>query len=144
MNLVVKCSFFLPDFNDKTEITFYAKSLSENQSLYVNGKLLAEAVKRDAPDQVYVLDHNILKKGENVVVFVGKPIAKKVSWEEISTNPGEIKIYNPAAQWKRKLFNGFAQIIVKSSNSEGEITLKATSGRVQSSVIKINSKSGNF
>jgi len=143
-NLIIKGSFCLPDFNDKTVITFYAKSLSENQSLYVNGNLLAEGIKRDDPNQVYVLDHNILKKGENVVTFVGKPIVKKVSWEEISTNPGEIKIYNPAAQWKRKLFSGYAQIIVKSSKSEGEITLKATSGGIQSSIIKINSKLGNF
>ena len=78
-NLIIKGSFFLPDFTDKTEITFYAKSLTENQSLYVNGKLLAEGIKRDDPNQVYVLDHNILKKGENIVVFVGKPtIAGKV------------------------------------------------------------------
>lgn len=137
-NLIIKGSFNLSDFNEKTEITFYAKSLSDNQSIYVNGKLLAKDIKRNDPNQVFVLDHNYLHKGENVVLFVGKPLVKHNKWEEISTDPGIIKVYNPASQWKRKTFNGLAQVIVKASKKEGEIILTATSKGLSSVIIKIS------
>jgi len=136
-NLVVRGSFYLSDFNDSTKVTFYAKSLVEGQSVYVNGQLLGKEIKRDDPNQIFILDHKCLRKGENIVIFEGKPIAKRNSWEEINTNPGEIKIYNPAGQWKRKLFNGFAQVIVKTAKNGGDIFLKATSTGLKSSVIKL-------
>jgi len=136
-NLVIRGTFDLVDFNDKTEITFYAKSLVADQSVYVNGKLLAANVKRNDPNQVLVLDHTILKKGKNVVVFAGKPFVKQAQWEEINTNPGTIKVLNPAPVWKRKAFNGMAQVIVKTTKQAGEIILTATSEGLGSATLKI-------
>lgn len=43
-------------------------------------------------------------------------------------------------QWKRKTFNGLAQIIVKTKKQAGEITLTASSEGVTSTVLKLNSK----
>jgi beta-galactosidase len=138
-NIIIRGTFNLADFNDKTEITFYAKSLAADQSVYLNGKLLAKNLKRDDPNQVFVLDHDILKKGKNEVVFAGKPFVKQTQWEEISTNPGTIKVYNPAPQWKRKTFNGLAQVIVKTTTQAGEITINATSPGLAPAMLKIMS-----
>ncbi len=143
-NIAIKGTFNLSDFNERTVITFYARCLSENQSIYVNGKLLAENIKRnDDPNKAFVLDHNLLRKGENTVIFEGKPIVKQNIGEEISTNPGKIKIYNPAPQWKRKAFNGLAQVILKASKKEGEMILTATSKGLSSSKITIKTESAS-
>ena len=138
-NIIIRGAFNLDEFTDKTIITFFAKSLCDNQSVYVNGKLLGKGLVRDDPKQIFVLDHSILQKGKNTVVFEGQPFVKKTDWEEINTNPGTIKIYNPAALWKRKTFNGLAQIIVKTTKEAGEITLTATSDRMTTSSLKLTS-----
>jgi len=136
-NIFIKGSFDLAGFNDQTVITFYAKSLAAGQSVYVNGKLLAKDIKRGDPGQVFVLDHKILTKGKNEVVFAGKPFVKQTEWEEINTNPGTIKVFNPALQWKRKTFNGLAQIIIRTTRQAGEITLTAASEGLIPATIKI-------
>ena len=138
-NIIVRGSFSLNDFNDQTVITLFAKSLAGNQSVYVNGKLLAKDLKRNDPKQVFLLDHNLLQKGKNTVVFEGKPFVKQNQWEEINTDPGTIKVFNPAPQWKRKTFNGLAQVIVKTTKQSGEITLTATSQGLSPATVKITS-----
>jgi beta-galactosidase len=139
-SIIIRGYFDIPDFSDQTEITFFAKSLAAGQSIYINGKLVAKDLKRDDPGQVFILDHNQLRKGKNVVVFIGKPFVKQTQWEEINTNPGTIKVYNPAAQWKRKTFNGLAQVIIKTAKQAGEITLTATSEGLTPAILKLESK----
>jgi beta-galactosidase len=138
-NIIFRGSFNLNDFNEQTVITLFSKSLAGNQSVYVNGKLLAKDLKRNDPKQVFVLDHNLLQKGKNTVVFEGKPFDKQNQWEEINTDPGTIKVFNPAPQWKRKTFNGLAQVIVKTTKQSGEITLTATAEGLSSATVKITS-----
>lgn len=45
-----------------------------------------------------------------------------------------------AEQWKRKTFNGLAQIIIKTTKQAGEITLTASSEGMTSATLKLNSK----
>jgi beta-galactosidase len=142
-NIIVRGSFILRDFNEQTIVTYYAKSLAGNQSLYLNGKLLAKDLRRFDPNQVFVLDHNILRKGKNVVAIEGKPFVKQSQWEDINTNPGTIKVYNPAPQWKRKAFCGLAQVIVKTTRQAGEISLTVTSDGLVPATLKITSNAIN-
>ncbi len=139
-NIIIRGSFNLSDFNDKTVITFYAKSLAADETVYLNGNLLAKNLERNDPNQVFVLDNSILKKGQNSIVFAGKSFVKQTPWEEINTNPGTIKVYNPAPQWKRKTFNGLAQVIVRTTKQAGEITLTATSEGMAPATLRIVSK----
>ncbi len=138
-NIIVRGSFDLADFTDQTVVTFYARSLANNQSVYVNGQLLGKDLGRNDPKQVFVLDHQLLRKGKNVVVFEGKPFVKRNEWDEINTKPGIIRVYNPAPQWKRKVFSGLAQVIVRTTKQPGEISLTATSDGLTPATIKINS-----
>ncbi len=140
-NIVVRGTFDVKDFSEKTEITLFSKSLAEGQSVYVNGHLLGENIKRDDPNQVFILNHSYLHKGKNIFTFVGRPFVKRYQWDEISTDPGIIKIVNPPLPWKRKLFYGYAQLIIQSEKKPGEIILSVTSNGLTKSEIKVQSKS---
>lgn len=43
----------------------------------------------------------------------------------MNTYPGAVKVIYPAGEWKRRVFNGLAQVIVQSTEIHGVITLKA-------------------
>jgi beta-galactosidase len=98
---------------------------------------LAENAQQKDPNHDFVLDHSLLHKGKNVIAFEGKPFVKRNTWEEINTNPGTIKVYNPALQWKRKTFNGLAQILIRTTKQAGVITLTATSEGLTPATIEI-------
>jgi beta-galactosidase len=130
----------LPAVTDNTAITLLTKSICDNQNIYVNGYLIAADIKRNAPNQDFKLDHNILKAGKNVYTAIGTPFVKTRQWEEINIDPGVVKIFIPAETWKRKVFNGLAQIIVQSAQQQGEITLTATSPALQPATVKIKTQ----
>jgi len=141
--IFIRGSFYLDSLCDKKAITFYSKDLTIGQSVYINGKLLLPDLKRKEPDCVYKLDNDLLHNGINTVVFVGKPLVKKVQWEELNTNPGTIKVQYPAGTWSRKLFNGYAQVLVKTTKHAGDITLKATSVGMIPAILKMQSTEVN-
>jgi Glycoside hydrolase family 2 C-terminal domain 5 len=60
--------------------------------------------------------------------------------ENVDTNPGLIQILLPAPVYKRKLFNGLAQVIVQSTREAGEIILKATGNGLRFAEVKLQSK----
>ncbi len=138
--VVARIEFDMPEFKNETQVTLFAKSLAIDQSIYLNGKLIAANIKRDTLEQVFILDHQLLKPGKNVLAYKGKALYKRTEWEDLNTNPGLIQIKTPAEQWKRKLFNGLAQVIVQSKSSSGEIVLKASSPGLKDAAIKIISK----
>lgn len=138
-NIIIRGSFNLDSVTNKTIITLVAKCLAEDQSIYLNGKLLVENMKKEDLNKPILPDINLLHKGKNTIVFEGKPFIKRTEWEEININPGVVKVLFPAPQWKRKVFNGLAQIIIKTTKQAGEITLTATSEGMIPAVLKINS-----
>ena len=110
------------------------------QSVYVNGHLVAHGIKREAPDQIVELKHAILKPGKNIYAIAGPPLVKRHQWEELNTDPGIIRIFNPEGQWKRSVFNGLAQVIVQSTEKSGTITLTATSLGLAKGELKIEAQ----
>lgn len=138
--IVVRGTFILPEFTRETEINLFTKSIVENQTIFVNGKLIAENVKRDAPDQSYRLDHDIIKPGRNQYAVTGKRFRKQHQWDEPNTDPGLLQVIFPAEQWKRKVFNGLAQIIVQSNQKSGEISLTAESPNLKPANIRIKTQ----
>lgn len=137
--LVLRGNIDLPEFTNETEINLFTKSIVENQSIYINGHIIAADVKRDAPGQSYRLDHSILKPGKNVYAVVGQRFKKKRLYDEPNTDPGMVQVIDPAGQWKRNTFNGLAQVIVQSDKQSGELILKASSNGLQQGTIKIQS-----
>jgi beta-galactosidase len=66
-----------------------------------------------------------LRPGRNSFVIVAAPFLKVNPWDEVNTDPGRIRLYTPAGKWQRKLFNGYAQVLVQSTGQKGTIILSA-------------------
>lgn len=123
--IALRGSFELPELSARTIVNLFAKSIAEGQSIYINGHLQASNIgRKDA--QSFRLDAATLQKGKNEYVVVGKRFKKRSEWDEPNTNPGVIQVVVPAESWKRKAFNGLAQVIVQSDQKAGDIILKAT------------------
>jgi beta-galactosidase len=137
--IALRGSFDLPDLSNQTIVNLFGKSIAENQSIYINGHLLASNIGR-RDDQNYKLDPATIQKGKNEYVVVGKRFKKKSEWDEPNTNPGVIQVVIPAQPWKRKAFNGLAQVIVQSTQQAGEIVLKASTPELTSTFIKLKAE----
>jgi beta-galactosidase len=135
--IVVRGSFQLPAITDDTRVTLFNKSICNTPSIYINGHLVAKDLNADSISMGFMLDHNILREGRNVYAVTGSPFIKTNQWEILNTNPGTIQVYITAAPWKRKVFNGLAQVIVQSDGKSGEITLTARSGSLVPAEAKI-------
>ncbi|MGE5428241.1 MAG: hypothetical protein ACM3O8_10130, partial [Methylococcaceae bacterium] len=137
--IALRGSFELPELTAQTIVNLFAKSVVLGQSMYINGKLVASNLGRN-DSQSFKLDISTLQKGKNELVVVGKRFKKRSEWDEPNTNPGVIQVVQPADSWKRKAFNGLAQVIVQSTQQPGDIVLKATAPRLAPAVIKISAE----
>ena len=111
--------------NSKTNIVnFFYKKIGVETLVFINGN----KVNPNAEDvQKYILGSDILKEGKNTIYIITKPLQKIKDWDVMNTDPGIIQIVKPAESWKRKLFNGYAQIIVqKEDNNSKEVVLSAS------------------
>jgi beta-galactosidase len=137
--IAVRGSFELSDLTGNTIVNLFGKSIVENQTIYINGHLLVSNLKRN-DKQSFKLDPTTILKGKNEYVVVGKRYKKRSEWDEPNTNPGVIQVVIPADPWKRKAFNGLAQVIVQATKESGEIKLKATSPGLTGSEITIKTE----
>jgi len=124
--LVMRGEFILEDLDDESKISLFSKSILDDQSLYVNGKLICSNIQKNDTTQSFVLDHSILKKGKNEYAVVGQKIKKQNEWDSPNRDPGLIQIIYPVKRWSRNSFNGLAQLIVQSTKTKGTITVKAS------------------
>lgn len=130
-------SFTLPLNSNASELTLFYKNIGREQSLFINGKKIGENLKESQTGKGFTLEKSILKPGKNIIAIVATPIPKRYEWDNVNTDPGLIQIFTPAEKWKRKLFNGLAQVIVQTTGEGGEITLTAISSGVNAGVIKL-------
>jgi beta-galactosidase len=134
--LVVRGSFAIADTAAVSEAHLFAKSILDRQSVFVNGHRIATDVVRDAPNQAYTLDRSLLRTGANVYAVTGQRFRKTHQWDEPNTDPGMVQIITHAPQWRRKVFNGLAQVLVQSTRRSGQLTLKASAhGLRQDSIL---------
>ena len=63
-----------------------------------------------------MLKHDNIHKGLNTYAVTGKRFRLRHQWDEPNRDPGLIQVAYPAKQWKRRVFNGLAQVI--STNTE--------------------------
>lgn len=138
---VIRAVLMIPEFTDQTIITFFPKNLCSNQSVYVNGQLVIKNMNVGDVSPQIILDHSFVNPGKNIIVFTGAPLQMVNQWDVVNTDPGSIRIMNPAGTWRRKLFSGLAQVIIQSSQQTGDITLTATSPALKPTTILIHSVS---
>jgi beta-galactosidase len=138
--MVIRGTFRLPDFSKDAEINLYPKSLGEEQTVYVNGHLVAKKIKRNDPVLKYTLDPSVLRKGKNVYAVVGTPLVPRYLYDYLNTDPGVVQVIELSGHWKRRVFNGLAQVIVQSSKEPGEIVLTAESEGLSKGTVRIRTQ----
>ncbi|KGO91715.1 beta-galactosidase GalA [Flavobacterium subsaxonicum] len=119
----------------KTDVvSFFYQKVGVDAVVFVNGTKVT-ATADDA--QKYVLNADLLKQGANTIHIVATPVHKVKDWDVINANPGVIQIVTPSEPYKRKLFSGYAQIIVQADGSGKEIILSATAKDVKAGTLAI-------
>jgi len=141
--IVVRGTFELPALAPGATVTLLTKSIVEDQTIYVNGHLLAANVPRDDPHQAYRLAHAILKTGRNDYAVTGRRLRKKSMWEELNRDPGLVQIAVPAESWQRKAFNGLAQVVVQSARQAGSITLTASAAGLETATLTLETEASS-
>lgn len=136
--LVYRTDFELPENFKESKITFFYNSIGKSQSIYINGKQIANAIPENKKGDSFILDKATLRSGKSSIVIVAEPLTYKYNWNPVNTNPGTIQLISPAATWKRTLFSGLAQVILQSTGDAGQITLTATSKGLKKAIIQIN------
>jgi beta-galactosidase len=141
---VYRGTFELPQNTNATTVALLLRSLGGEQSVYLNGQMVAQKIHRAEAGREITLDPSLLHPGTNVIAVVAAPVpgGQRGNREErVSRNPGLIKVTTAAGDWKRSVFNGLAQVIVQSTGQPGEITLTATSSGLLPGALKLQTQS---
>ncbi|MEP6929646.1 MAG: beta-galactosidase GalA [Flavobacterium sp.] len=116
-------------------VSFFYKKIGLETTIFVNGNIVTASA--EDPDK-YVLNTNILREGKNTIHIVAKPLQKINDWDVMNTDPGIIQIITPSEPWKRKLFNGYAQVILQTDGSGNDIVLTASAKNLKTGVLNIS------
>ena len=135
--LVYRASFNIPADGTFATATFFSKSIGKTESIFINGKEIAHQINNGNERHEFKLDASMLHPGSNTIAIVATPLLKANIWADVNTDPGLIQLVYPALPYKRKLFNGYAQVIVQSTGQPGTIVLKATSPGLKEHTIEI-------
>ncbi len=136
---VLTTSFLLDNMPTENQcLTWYYKYVSDKQSIYINGVLITKDLLKSNEKPQFVLINDWLKVGTNTIVINGQPLKPENAWTSPNKQPGVVQILTKASNWKRKLFNGKAQVIIQSDAESGDIVLKAWADGIKSKEILIN------
>jgi beta-galactosidase len=138
--IVIRGEFLLPAVSQQTAVSLWPKSLGEEQTIYVNGQRITGKIRRDDAVQEYSLTPSILHGGKNIFALVGKPLMKRFQYDNLNTDPGIVQATRPADQWRRKVFNGLAQLIVQSTKTSGVIVVQASGEDLKPASVRIQSQ----
>jgi beta-galactosidase len=141
---VYRASFELTRNAGGAALALALRSFGEQQSVYLNGRLIADNVSREDARREIDLPSDTLRSGKNMIAIVATPRpSARGNRDESAGNqghPGIVRLTTPPAPWKRSLFSGLAQIIVQSTGQPGEITLIARSLGVGDGVLKLQAQ----
>lgn len=136
---VYRGQFELNHISKGNRVTFFYQKIGVAAVVFINGKKVT-ATAEDL--QKFVLDSTILKQGRNDIYIIATPVHKEHDWDVVNTDPGIIQLITPSEPWKRKLFNGYAQLIVESDGSGNDITLSASGKGLHTAAITIKTVLG--
>lgn len=129
---VYRGRFELQNNTASNKVSFFYKKIGLESIIYINGNVVDASA--EDPEK-YILDAAILRNGKNYINITAKPLQKIKDWDVMNTDPGIIQVITPAEPWKRKLFNGYAQIIIQKDEKVKEVVLSATATGLKSGVL---------
>ncbi|MBB6131143.1 beta-galactosidase GalA [Mucilaginibacter lappiensis] len=135
--LVYRAGFNVPSDAAAAVATFFSKSIGKVESIYINGKEIAHQIEENKEKYEFKLEAGLLHSGMNTIAIVATPLLNANIWAGVNTDPGLIQLVYPPSPYKRKLFNGYAQVIVQSTGQPGTINLKAASPGLKEQTVEI-------
>jgi beta-galactosidase len=108
--------------------------ISDQGWVYVNGKLAGQTTAFDRAGHQFQGIDKFVRPGKNLVAVV----VKSTSTPAGIRRGGTLRIATTAAQWRRKAFNGRAQVIVRTSPQPGTVRLTASSDGLPDATLEIN------
>lgn len=141
--VIYRAGFTMPADVATATATLFSKNIGKVQNIYINGKEIGHEIKAGDGNTEFKLEASLLHPGNNTIAIIATPLLKANIWASVNTDPGLIQLVYPAAQYKRKLFSGYAQVIVQSTGQPGIIVLKATSPGLKQSAIEITAADNN-
>ncbi|MTH14651.1 beta-galactosidase GalA [Flavobacterium sp. LC2016-01] len=130
---IYKGEFDLNTISKSNVVSFFYKKIGVETAVFINGNKVQPS---SEDSQKYVLDSAILKEGKNIIHIIATPLQKIKDWDIMNTDPGIIQVITPAGPWKRKLFNGYAQIIIQKDENAKEVILSASAKGLRSASLK--------
>lgn len=122
--VVFEARFDRPALESGQTAQLLVAALGRSQSLSLNGALLYENLGPEEAAASFALADLPLQDAGNALRIEAKPFADWGAREAIAQNhPALLAISTPAEPYRRKAFNGLAQVIVQSSGEPGEIVL---------------------
>lgn len=134
---VYRGNFTMPENFSSSHLTLFYKNIGLEQTIYINGREIASNLKQSETGRGFVIDKSILKPGKNLIAILATPIPKRFDWENVNTDPGLIQMITPSEPWKRKLFNGLAQVIIQTTKEVGEITVTADAAGLKTGMLRL-------
>jgi len=131
---IYKGEFDLINNSASNVVSFFYKKIGVGNVVFINGNKI-EPSAEDA--QKYTINSSILKESKNTIHIIATPLQKIKDWDIMNTDPGIIQVIKPAEQWKRKLFNGYAQIIIQKDENSNEVALTASAKGLRTSVLVV-------
>ena len=141
--VVYRAVFELPESTNAEAILLFPRAFGESHDVHVNGQPIDRGI---GPDDIrrkeFRPDPKILRSGKNIVAVVAAPFRDGEKMKSLARAQalGSVRLTIPAAAWRRRLFNGLAQVIVQSLPESGTIALKAESAGLKSAEIRIRSE----
>lgn len=124
--------------NSKTNIVnFFYKKIGVETLVFINGNRVNSSTE---DVQKYNISSDILKEGKNTIYIITKPLQKIKDWDVMNTDPGIIQIIKPSEPCKRKLFNGYAQIIIQKNENVSDVILSASAKGLKLGVLNLSNK----
>ncbi|MFC0538317.1 beta-galactosidase GalA [Pelagicoccus mobilis] len=111
----------------------YLNVIGRDQVVHLNGEALPEGTE-------FALANLSLKPEGNMLTIDAQPFEEWGAKERVAKlKPAFVGVFTPAEGYRRKAFNGLAQVIVQSSGEAGEIVLRAV-GELETATVRIKAK----
>ncbi|PTT12883.1 beta-galactosidase [Flavobacterium sp. HMWF030] len=124
--------------NSKTNIVnFFYKKIGVETLVFINGIKVNSSIE---DIQKYILSSAILKEGKNTIYIITKPLQKIKDWDVMNTDPGIIQVVKPSEPCKRKLFSGYAQIIIQKEENGKDVILSASAKGLKPGILNLSHK----
>jgi len=117
---------------------FMLSALGKSQTAILNGKTLYSDVTPDKATMEIAINEKSLRTKGNTLRMVAKPYEDWGMRESVAKlSPAAVRTVTPAASYERRVFNGFAQVIVQATDETGTIQLIASGEGLKSAKAEV-------